>query len=49
MLSENNLGKQSGKEKRVNKFVLIIVTIIDLFLFFGTLEITDRVILVLLL
>ncbi len=35
MLSENNLGKQSGKEKRVNKFVLIIVTIIDLFLFFG--------------
>lgn len=35
MLSENNLGKEFGKEKRVNKFALIIVTIIDLFLFFG--------------
>lgn len=27
--------KKYGKEKRVNKFVLIIVTIIDMFLFFG--------------
>lgn len=27
--------KNFGKEKRVNKFVLIIITIIDLFLFFG--------------
>lgn len=27
--------KQYGKEKRVNKFVLTIVTIIDMFLFFG--------------
>ena len=27
--------KSFGKEKRVNKFVLIIVTIIDMFLFFG--------------
>ena len=35
MSSENHLQKESGTVKRVNRFVLIIITIIDSFLFFG--------------
>ena len=35
MSLENHLEKESGTVKRVNRFVLIIITIIDSFLFFG--------------
>lgn len=35
MILDNNLEKEKGKDKIVNKFVLIIVTIIDTILFFG--------------
>lgn len=34
-MEEKRRGKEYGKEKRVNKFVLAIVTIIDMLLFFG--------------
>ncbi len=32
-MEEKRLAKEYGKEKRVNKFVLVIVTIIDTLLF----------------
>ncbi len=35
MPTANHSNKETGKEKRVNKFALILITIIDLFLFFG--------------
>ena len=35
MEKENRLVKKYGSEKAVNKFLLIIITIIDMFLFFG--------------
>ena len=38
-MEEKRRGKEYGKEKRVNKFVLAIVTIIDMLLFFGYIEI----------
>ena len=35
MVTKNKLVKKYGSEKAVNKFVLIIITIINMFLFFG--------------
>lgn len=35
MLKDDGIKKNSGKEKRVNRFALTIITIIDLILFFG--------------
>lgn len=35
---QNDLQKEPAKNKRVNKFVLTIITIIDLFLFFGYID-----------
>lgn len=35
MAAEKKLLKEYGNEKQVNKFVLVIITIIDMFLFFG--------------